>query len=229
MSPIPLLPAFYFGSVEHYRLMAQHPKVIIDIGEHYERQSYRTRTTIVGPNGMQDLVAQIARRSGEKMPMHTVALSYVESWPQQHVHAIRSAYGNTPWFIHYIDEIEAVILKKYDRLVDLDLATMRLGLKWLGFSTEVEVSETYVEVGSEVVGSPIVVSRGSEAGLKTHDLSSAHDYRTSLHPKKLLPPEITAVPPYPQVFADRHGPVPRLSIIDLVMNAGREARQHVAR
>ena len=151
---VPVLSAFYFGSVEHYRLLAKHPRVIIDIGEHYERQSYRTRTGIMGPNGRQDLVVQIARRSGEKMPMKSVGLSYVETWQQQHVHAIRSAYGNTPWFIHYIDEVENVLLKKYDRLVDLDLATMRLGMKWLGLKTEVVVSEEYVVQGprSEVQG-----------------------------------------------------------------------------
>ena len=43
MEPIPLLSSFYFGSVEHYRLLAQHHRVVIDVGEHYERQSYRTR------------------------------------------------------------------------------------------------------------------------------------------------------------------------------------------
>ena len=30
MAAIPLLSAFYFGSVEHYRLLAAHPKVVID-------------------------------------------------------------------------------------------------------------------------------------------------------------------------------------------------------
>ena len=45
---IPLLSGFYFGSVEHYRLLAQHPRVIMDTGEHHVRQSYRTRTAIVG-------------------------------------------------------------------------------------------------------------------------------------------------------------------------------------
>ena len=46
---IPVLSAFYFGTTEHYRVLAQHPKVIIDLGEHYERQSYRNRTTVIGP------------------------------------------------------------------------------------------------------------------------------------------------------------------------------------
>ena len=64
------------------------------------------------------------------------------------MHAIRSAYGKTPWAIHFLDEIEATVLKKYDRLVDLDLATMRLGMKWLGVRTEVVVEEQYVEAAS---------------------------------------------------------------------------------
>jgi len=220
----PLLSAFYFGSVEHYRLMARSDRMIIDVGEHYERQSYRTRTTIIGPNGKDDLVVQIARRSGEKMPMRSVGLSYVETWPQQHLHAIRSAYGQTPWFIHFIDDIEAVILRKYERLVDLDLATMGLGMKWLGLGTEVVVSENYVEVGSSGV-----LSRESSPrdGPTDQDLGSAHDFRTSFHPKKPLPPEITAVPPYPQVFAERHGFTGRLSIIDLVCNCGPQALEHL--
>ncbi len=205
----PILSAFYFGSVEHYRLIAGHPKVIIDIGEHYERQSYRTRTRIAGPNGVQDLAVQIARRSGEKMPMHTVGLSYSGTWPRQHVHAIRSAYGNAPWFIHYIDDIESVVLKRYDRLVDLDLATLRLGLKWLGLTTEVEVSETYV-------------------GLADEGAASHVDLRAALHPKKPLPPGVPNAPTYPQIFEDRHGFQPRMSIVDLVCNRGPEARLLVA-
>ncbi|MBK9759211.1 MAG: WbqC family protein [Flavobacteriales bacterium] len=215
---VPLLSAFYFGSVEHYRLLVQHAKVIIDIGEHYERQTYRTRTSIVGPNGKQDLVLQIARKSGEKMPMRNVGLSYVESWQHQHVHAIRSAYGNTPWFIHYIDEIEEVILKKYDRLIDLDLATMRLGMKWLGLKTEFELSETYIEVTrGEGRGASAASNSTFHSPLATHQLV---DLRSLLHPKKPLPPEVTPTPLYAQVFADRHGFIPRMSIIDLVCNSG---------
>ena len=219
----PLLSAFYFGSVEHFRLLAQHPRVVIDIGEHYERQSYRTRTSILGPNGKQDIQLPITRTSGTKMPMRAVGLSYAETWPQQHVHAIRSAYGQTPWFIHYIDEIEAVVLKKYERLVDLDLATMRLGIKWLGLKNEVILSEEYVVPGllSNVQSSP-----SREVGSMAHETSgnAQFDLRTTFHPKRPLPPEVTATPTYPQVFADRHGFVPRLSIIDLVMNCGPEAR-----
>lgn len=200
---VPVLSAFYFGSVEHYRLLASCPKVIIDTGEHYERQSYRTRTSIIGPNGVQDLNVQIVRDHGRKMPMREVGLSYVESWPQQHLHAIRSAYGNAPWFIHYIDDIEAVLMKRYDRLVDLDLATMRLGLKWLGLKTELVISEKFVEIAQ---------------------LPEVVDLRRAFHPKSPLPDLVPEVPPYPQVFQERHAHQQRLSVIDLVCNTGLRAR-----
>lgn len=198
----PLLSAFYFGSVEHYRLLAQHPKVIIDVGEHYERQSYRTRTGIVGPNGKQDLSVQILHDHGNRMKLHDVRLSHAETWPAQHVHAIRSAYGQTPWFIHYIEDIECVITKKYDRLSALQLATMNLAMKWLGLTIEVEVSDNYIEKPDGLV-----------------------DLRSAFHPKRPLPAGVVPVDPYTQVFADRHGFVPRMSIIDLVCNCGPDSRR----
>jgi WbqC-like protein family len=220
---IPLLPAFYFGSVEHYRLLARHPQVIMDVGEHYERQSYRTRTSIVGPNGKQDLSIQVIHDHGRKMRMRDVRLSHAENWPAQHVHAIRSAYGQTPWFIHYIDDIERVLLSKHERLVDLQMTSIELGMRWLGITTEIFVTERYVEggeyhMGREGIG-PVDHITPVDGRVPLLDL------RTAFHPKKALPDGVTAVPPYPQVFADRHGFVARMSVIDLVCNLGPRSRE----
>lgn len=199
---IPLLSPFYFGSVEHYRLLARHPRVVIDAGGHYEKQTYRTRTDILGPNGPQSLNVAVRREHGTKMPLRTVGLSYAETWPQQHLHALRSAYGQAPWALHFMDDIADVLLQRHERLLDLDLATLRLGLRWLGLDTEIDLRDSYVEDTTDLI-----------------------DLRTALHPKRPLPPQVTACPGYPQVFADRHGPVPRLSVIDLVCNSGPDARR----
>lgn len=216
---LPLIPACYFGSVEHYRLLATNEQVMVDIGEHYVRQSHRTRTRIAGPNGPQELSVQVVHGPAPKVPMREVRLSVSETWPQQHLHAIRSAYGKSPWAVHFMDDIEEVLLAGHERLVDLDLATMRLGLKWLGLRTELVVSETYVEVMSSAWRGASITKVSRHSPLATHCL----DLRSTLHPKKPLPPEVQPVGPYPQVFAFRHGFLPRLSIIDLVMNTGPKA------
>lgn len=217
--PIPLLSACYFGSVEHYGTLAMHEKAWVDIGEHYVRQSYRTRTRIAGANGPQELSVQIVHGAGNKVPMREVRLSYAETWPQQHLHAIRSAYGMSPWAIHFMDDIEAVLTGGHERLVDLDLATMRLALRWLGLSTELVVNETYVEVAGTVLPEASILDAPCQPPPSPRYL----DLRTSLHPKKPLPPEVRPVGAYPQVFAARHGTLSRLSIIDLVMNTGPKA------
>ncbi len=200
----PLLSTFYFGSVEHYRLLAHHPKAIIDGGEHHVRQSYRTRTGIVGPNGAQALSVHVEHTGGTKIPVRDVRLSCSEPWHRQHLHAIRSAYGNTPWFIHYIDDIEAVLLAGHTHLIDLNRASLAAGMRWLGIGTAIEEAAHHVE-----------------------DVEGLLDLRDRLHPKKPLPEEVAHVRPYPQVFADRHGFVPRRSVIDLVCNCGPEARHHL--
>ena len=210
MSTRLLLPAFYFGSVEHYALIARSEHVVIDLGEHHERQSYRTRTGIVGANGRQELQVHIARRSGGKMPMGTVGLSYAEPWQRRHMQAIRSAYGQTPWFIHYIGEVEALLEQRYDRLAQLNLATMRAAMRWLRLDREISVEERHVE--------PATVAA-----------ENLLDLRTALHPKRALPTDVPPVAPYTQVFADRHGFQERLSIVDLVMNLGPEAPQALLR
>lgn len=197
---IPLLSAFYFGSVEHYRLLIQHGKAVIDIGEHHVRQSYRTRTGIVGPNGAQDLCVRIEHDHGHKMPMRDVHLSYAEPWPQQHLHAIRSAYGQAPWFIHFYPDVEALLRQRHQRLVDLDLASMWLAIGWLGLSAEVTVSDHYLAPAVDHI-----------------------DLRDRLHPKRTLPVEVVHVPAYSQAFAERHGFVPRRSVLDLVFNLGPRA------
>lgn len=206
MVATPLFSAFYFGTVEHYALIARRGRAVVDIGEHYERQSHRTRTVILGANGPQALDVHITRRSGERMPMRTVGLSYAEPWHARHLHAIRSAYGQTPWFIHYIDDLGKLLRHRHERLADLDLATLRMALGWLGLKPELVVEETYVE--------PVAVEERKLWNL-----------RHTLHPKRPLPAGVPAVGPYAQVFGDRHGFRPHLSILDLVMNHGPRARE----
>ena len=94
---------------------------------------------------------------------------------------------------------------------------------YLVSGAKVVVSEEYVV---QSLLSDVLSRSMSSSGLghKTSDNTQSIDLRTNLHPKGPLPKELAAVRPYPQVFADRHGFIPRASIIDLVCNCGPDAR-----
>ena len=94
---------------------------------------------------------------------------------------------------------------------------------YLVSGAKVVVSEEYVvpSLLSDVLSRSM---SSSGIGHETSDNVRTIDLRTTLHPKKPMPTEISAAPAYPQIFADRHAFQPRMSVIDLVCNCGPDAR-----
>lgn len=192
-----LIASYYFGPAELYRAIAKSDTVIVDLGEHYVKQSYRTRSRIIGANGIEELSVHI-NRTHRKTPMREMLLSHKENWRAEHWHAIRSAYGQSAWFIHYADDLRNMILHPHTNLVERNLASMRMMMSLAEIDKDLNISESFVEDDTAI------------------------DLRSSLHPKKPLPDMITELKPYRQVFEARHGFVRGLSMIDLLMNMGPE-------
>ena len=193
-----IIPACYFGPVELYRVIAHADRVIVDLGEHYVKQSYRTQTHIAAANGAERLSVRI-QRTHVKTPVREMHVSYSEHWVEQHWHAIRSAYGQSAWFIHYEDDVRSVVLDRNTSLSERNLNSMRLMLRLCKLEQTLEVSNEYVEMANTL------------------------DLRGILHPKKDLPASLLSRSTYRQVFEEKHGFIPRMSILDLLMNMGPEA------
>jgi hypothetical protein len=75
---------------------------------------------------------------------------------------------------------------------------MKLMLRFCGIPKELDVSREFVEG------------------------TAAFDLRSELDPKAPVPKELGSTQPYRQTFEAKHGFVPRMSIIDLLMNMGPE-------
>jgi len=192
-----IVPACYFGPIELYKAIARADRVIVDTGEHFVRQSYRTQTHLASANGVETLSVRI-QRTHEKTPMRQMRLSYAEAWPAQHWHAIRSAYGQSAWFIHYEEAVRSVVLTKHENLVERNMATMQLMLRLCRMDKPLHVEQEYQEPTQGI------------------------DLREALHPKKELPAFLQPTPSYRQVFEEKYGFAPRMSILDLLMNMGPE-------
>lgn len=114
-----VLPPVYCGSVERYAAMARAEGVTIDTSLPYNpRQKSLHRTIISGCNGLQRLTVPL-RKCRPGTPLDRVMVSPHNEWWTEHRTAIASAYGRTPYYEFYADELMPAFTGEVERLVDL--------------------------------------------------------------------------------------------------------------
>ena len=197
-----LLPLTYLGNVQYFTKLCLSP-CVIDLHEHFVKQSYRSRCDILATGGPLALTVQTVHVSGRGCPMRDVRIDYSKRWQHQHWYSIRSAYKSSPYFDYYGGELAPFYEKRYDFLVDYNLDLLRLLLRLAGAEVTLQMTDRYLAPEEAV-----------ESGYT--------DYRSSLSPKpRLWRPDPAFVPvPYYQVFSERMSFVPNLSVIDLLFCEG---------
>ncbi len=198
------LSTAYLGNVQYFsKILAG--KVYIEQHEHYQKQSYRNRCSIITANGPLSLVVPVEKEHGIKMPIREVRIDYRQPWQQMHWRALTAAYMSSPFFEYYADDYRPFYEKRYELLFDFNLELTQLSLSLLGLKASLHLTESYVAQPD----------------------NSELDYRQSINPKaRLAKPDSSFSPqPYTQVFGSRWGFSPNLSIVDLIFNEGPNALQ----
>ena len=196
-----LLSSTYFGPIQWYQKLHRMP-CIIEQHDHFVKQTYRNRCVIATANGTQTLTVPIERYDGTKCPMRDIRISDHGNWRHLHWNALVSAYGETPFFEFYADDLRPFFEKQHTFLFDLNLDIMHTMCQLLDVRPQVTLSEQYIVLPSE---NDAVV-----------------DFREAIRPKHPLPDADFNPTPYYQVRAQRHGFLPNLSILDLLFNEGPE-------
>ncbi|HLP94991.1 MAG TPA: WbqC family protein [Saprospiraceae bacterium] len=191
-----LLETQYFPAISWCMAVWQTQTVYLDAAEHYQKGGLRNKCFIAGPNGMQRLSIPLVKGKHQQTPIREVRISYEEPWQRQHWRSIQAAYGNAPYFDHYGADIERIILKKREFLFDLNQETMDYILtRKLGWQGDFVLEEQYYKPGTW--------PKGLDGRIAT-----------SLTPL-----------PYLQVFQEKHGFIPGLSILDLLFCCGKTGRE----
>lgn len=187
-----VMPLCYFGSVAYYAVMLQE-NPIIDLHEHYRKQTYRTRCDIYGANGLLSLSVPVVRPHYQKTKVKDIKLRYDETWINVHWRSITSAYRSSPYFEYYEDLIQPIFEKQHEFLHELNAACHQFVMEAINKSLPLQYSNEYVE--------------------------GMTDYRLEFKPSK---PSINKaiMPRYFQVFEDKAGFLPNLSVLDLIFNQG---------
>lgn len=192
-----ILSTAYLGNIQYYTKLLS-SEAVIDLHEHYCKQSYRNRCDILTANGVCSLVVPVLRPSGTRPPTRDIRIDGTKKWQHQHFQAIASAYRGSPYFAYYEDELAPFYARRYEFLADLNGELQRKVLELLGVAPRVALAECY------------------EAA------ASGQDFRDSLSPKERLrrpDPDFRPVPYY-QVFSERFPFAANLSVIDLLCCEG---------
>lgn len=140
-----VLPTAYFAPISYYAALYQSPEVVIEACEHYVKQSIRNRCVIGTNQGPQTLSYSVQKGNKLKMPVTEVLLSDHGNWMHQHLYALATYYGSSPFFDFYIDEIREVMLKGHDgSLFDFNEALRRKVCELIGFEPNVTYSTEWM-------------------------------------------------------------------------------------
>ena len=202
-----LLSTAYFPALEYFVRFFKHKKVLIDIHETYPKQTWRNRCRIFTTNGPMDLSIPVERPNGNNSKTAEIIISSHNAWQKIHWRGIESAYRNAPFFIYYRDLVENLIMDvKTTLLLELNKQILGQILKELGIHKSVEYTNSFV-----------INSAGSA------------DYRFSISPKAKDRSNINEMifEPYYQVFANKFGFQPNLSILDLLFNNGPDTLEYL--
>lgn len=200
-----LLSSAYFAPIQYFTKLISYPNVFIENCESYLKQTYRNRTVILSANGPLQLSLPVADGPRAKGPIRDLRLSYDFNWQQIHWRGIWSSYNNSPFFEYYADDLAPFFHdKKWKFLTDFNLEIQHAVLKAINLNIVLKYTEEFYPQG----------------GVQ----ETADDFRYTIHPKpQKQSPDIHFFPnPYLQVFHEKWGFVPNLSILDLLFNEGPE-------
>ena len=178
-------------------------QVALEACDHYQKGSLRNRCYIAGPNGIQRLSIPLVKGKNQQTPIRDVRISYDEAWQRLHWRSIRTAYGNAPFFEHYADRIIRFYEKPYRFLFDYNLDFLEFIFREnLGWTGRFSLTDAYVPPG---------------------ELPPETDFRNVFPADSNAAPSWFAQRRYAQVFMEKSGFIPNLSVLDLLFCCGKQA------
>ncbi|NPA42662.1 MAG: WbqC family protein [Chlorobi bacterium] len=192
-----------FPSVAAASLICGGP-VVWEVSDFFEKQTYRNRYYIHGAHGKQMLTVPVRHaKSNRKRYLYEMEIANDTAWLRRHWKALQAAYRTSPYFEYYEDSLAPLFEKRYDKLLDFNLASIR----WV----------------CERLGRPV-----SETFTSAYDPAPARvrDFRF-LSDAKHEPAFVENFESYFQVFSDRNGFLPNLSVLDTLFMLGPETAAYL--
>ena len=232
-----LLSSTYFGPIQWYQKLNRYDECLIERHESFIKQTYRNRMIIPTTNGPLSLT--IPTNHNTSLAMKDIRISDHANWRHVHWNALLSAYGESPFFEYYQDDIRPFFEKKYEFLFDFNMETTQKMIELLDIRPKISITEEYVLSEERRVKSEESEERrtksekfdsfanhkvqSSNLKVQSKEVQSIVDFRDAIRPKKPLPDAEFESKRYYQVYEQKFGFQSNMSILDLLFNEGNEA------
>ena len=171
-------PITYFGPISWYSRLLRTENWRIDDTEHYVKQTTRNHCLIATANGVQKLTVPVEKPSRneergariEPLLTREVRLSDHGKWRTEHWNAICTAYGESPFFDYYADDLRPFFERRdWEFLFDYDMAIFEKMLELVAPLTPQKGRNH-----DRIINSPLSLSgKGKGVGLLLASLSAA--------------------------------------------------------
>ncbi|MFI1772488.1 WbqC family protein [Thalassobellus citreus] len=191
----------YFPNIAHFVAMVKAKEVRLEVDDNFLKQTYRNRTYIYGANGKLALNIPVIHTQKNRQKYREVKIFNEEKWQSLHWKSLLSAYRTSPFFEYYEDELQPLFDLKVDYILDFNLKCFEIICDCLQLELNISKTEVY-----------------------QNTIEGVSDFRYLVNAKKEQPYSFDT---YIQVFNNKHGYIPNLSILDLLFNEGPNALNYL--
>ncbi|MGB5464296.1 MAG: WbqC family protein [Aureibaculum sp.] len=195
-----LLYPTYFSPIAHYIALVKVKKVVFEVEDNYQKQTYRTRCYIYGANGRQLLNIPV-KHTNKSRKTKDIKIDGSFSWEKQHLKAMQAAYRSSPFFEYFEEDLIIFFKNTPTFLLDLNIKVHELMMDFLQLDLQYNRTTEYVK-----------------------DLNGDNDYRFLANAKSN---KIYGLSAYTQVFSNKFGFIENLSILDLLFMEGTNALNYL--
>ncbi len=173
--------------------------MVWEVHDNFQKQTYRNRCYISTDKGKHMLNIPIKHVGGKEGRQKYIEVHTENSynWKKEHWRTLETAYRTSPFFEFYEDELRPLYEGSDHNLFDFNLKTIKTITDCIGVQIPTEKTETYEVEPKSYFDARFMVNAKKEKNWKMN--------------------------PYPQVFEERHGFIPNLSVLDLLFNEGTNA------
>ena len=191
-------PYLTFARISWWAMVVNADTLIFDVAEHFQKMTERNKYHISGANNSNKLSVPLVNGRDQRAPMCEIRIQNEERWQVQHWRTIVSVYRRTPFFEHYEDSLRPLFEEEFTHLVHFNKAAMQWVKRQLRLKFEEQEADVFVK-----------------------------EYRQEITDIRFIKPDPRELPRYHQIFEDRIGFLPDLSILDLLFSKGPAAAEYL--